>query len=91
MSKDEVMLAAAQAGHPTPGLNLRPKTRPTLAAKLRVGQVLLESEEHPVKIVSVGYQTSLVVIHCRYIWQSKAEPTWILGKFHPTALLEKAV
>lgn len=85
------MQAAALAGHPTPGLNLNPKTRPTTAAKLRVGHVVLESREHPAKIAQIGYRAGLVVIQCRYIWQSKAEPTWTLGRYHPTALLEKAI
>lgn len=88
---DQVMLNASVAGHPKPGLNLQPKTRPTPAAKLRVGQVVLESREHPVKIFEIRYPKGRVVIHCRYIWQSKAEATWTLGPFHPTALLEKAV
>jgi len=71
----------------------RPRTRPTRADLIRVGDVVLESYEYPATVTSahqVG-ANGRVNLRCRYIWQRPAEPDWSLGKFAPATPILKAV
>ncbi|MBF4512284.1 hypothetical protein ITJ66_07250 [Plantibacter sp. VKM Ac-2885] len=71
----------------------RPKTRPTRADLIRVGDIVLESYEHPATVTSVHQTgaTGQVYLRCRYIWQRPVEPDWSLGKFAPATPILKAV
>lgn len=75
------------------GYNLNPKTCLVPAATLKQGDIVLESEEHPARVVRTRRprQGQQLQISCRYIWQSKKEPSWLLGSFQSGALLLKAV
>lgn len=72
---------------------LDPKTKRVPARLLRVGQVVMESYEHPCTIVSIreNNQRHLLMFDARFVWQRDTEPAWRLGTFHPDTLLEKAI
>lgn len=72
-------------------MNLNPRVRPTPAAELREGDVVLESPEHPARIYRLTVHNGRVAIWCRYIWQPKSDPAWQLGSFRPEARMAKAV
>lgn len=69
--------------------NLRPDTEPVEARSLRVGDVVMESRDHPVRISQIG-GLSRVWLHGNYIWESD-ERTWPLGNFNMAHLFERAV
>jgi hypothetical protein len=71
-------------------LNLDPKTHAKRAADLRTGDVVLESHQHPARIVRLSYAASRVNVWCRYIWQATHEPDWKLGSFPHDARLQVA-
>lgn len=71
-------------------MNLTPRTAGKRAADLRVGDVVLESSEHPARIVRLTYTSSRVHVYCRYIWQATREPAWKLGEYRAEARLETA-
>lgn len=71
-------------------LNYAPKTTSKQAADLKVGELVLESWQHPARIVRLQYGSGRVHIHCRYIWQASREPWWKLGDYHPADRLEIA-
>lgn len=70
--------------------NLRPRTERVPAIDLRVGDVVLESADDPVRLTSVfGVRT--VRLYARYIWQADTERPWLFGYFHPAFPVERAV
>lgn len=74
--------------------NLHPKTCPVPAATLRRGDVVLESTEHPARIVRLHRPRNgggQVQFFCRYVWQRDREPSWSLGSFQPGARILKVV
>lgn len=74
--------------------NLHPKTCLVPAATLRRGDVVLESTEHPARIVRLLRSrngSGQVQFFCRYIWQRESEPSWPLGTFQPGARILKAM
>ncbi|MCU1420185.1 MAG: hypothetical protein JWR57_1354 [Mycetocola sp.] len=74
-------------------LDFRPKTRSVPARLIRVGQVVMESAEHPCTIVEIrsNLRRDGLRIYAQYVWQRDTEPAWLLGTFHPDTLLEKAI
>ncbi|MBG6238212.1 hypothetical protein IWX78_001167 [Mycetocola sp. CAN_C7] len=74
-------------------LDFRPKTKGVPARLIRVGQVVMESYEHPCKVVEINDNpvSKYRIISARYVWQRDSEPPWRLGTFHPEALLERAI
>ncbi len=71
--------------------NLTPKTRPCPASDIKVGDVVVETWEHPVVITRVARKNREVYLYCRYVWQAPRDPEWKLGTFRPTQRLPKAV
>jgi hypothetical protein len=67
-----------------------PKTKPVPARLLRVGQIVLESPEHPARITRVTAGVRLWV-YARYIWQRETEAEWILGRFRDEDTVERAI
>lgn len=68
------------------GWNIRPDTERVSAQALRVGDVVLESPDHPATVTRLSYPRHHVTVQARYIWQSPDEPSWTLGTFsnnHP--------
>jgi hypothetical protein len=59
------------------GWNLRPDTERVAAQSLRVGDVVMESFDHPVLITRMSVYP-VVILHGRYIWQAEDEMTWML-------------
>lgn len=53
------------------------------ARSLRVGDVVLESADHPVRIVRVSTCPTGVYIHGLYVWQADTDRPWLVGRFHP--------
>lgn len=50
----------------------------------------MEAADHPARVTRVGYPRGTVAVHARYIWSATSEPDWLLGTFHPSALLDRA-
>lgn len=74
------------------GYNLRPDTQRVPASALRVGDVVLESADHPAVIVSIHtHQRIYLRVHARYIWSPPYEPSWVLGDFHPIHMFDRAL
>lgn len=72
--------------------DLTPKTTTVPAAALKVGDVVLESHEHPAMITKITFSTrNGVTIRCRFVWQRTTEPDWLLGSFPNDARILKAV
>lgn len=72
------------------GWNLRPDTERVKARALRVGDVVMESHDHPFLITRVNVQPS-VVVYGRYVWQGEHEKVWLLGTFRNTHKFDRAV
>lgn len=64
-------------------LDFRPKTRSVPARSNRVGQVVMESYEHPAPLSRLGEPpiTKTCTIDARFVWQRDTEPAWRLGTF----------
>jgi hypothetical protein len=73
------------------GWNIRPDTERVPVTTLREGDVVLEQFEHPVLIIRLTYPANRVAVYGRYIWQRASEPSWILGNFHKTRKLDRAL
>lgn len=87
-----IMRSAAKAGQPTEQHDLSPKTRRVPVSTIRPGDVVMQSDEHPVRVSMRKHtQGRELTLYCRYVWQNESEPVWTLGTFRPTALIEKAV
>jgi len=87
-----IMRNAAKAGQPEEQHDLSPRTRRVPVSTIRPGDVVMQSDEHPVRISMRKRGAGRdVTLFCRYVWQTDSEPVWTLGTFHPTALIEKAV
>jgi hypothetical protein len=71
--------------------NLTPKTRRTLAERIRVGDVVMESYEHPAVVTRVLLSAGRVHIRARYVWKDNTELDWKLGAFRPGSPVHKAV
>jgi hypothetical protein len=72
------------------GLNLRPDTERVEARALRVGDVVMESPDHPFLVTRLSRQRG-VIVHGRYIWQAKQEPSWMLDQFPSNHIFDRAV
>jgi hypothetical protein len=74
-------------------IDYRPKTRSIPARLLRVGQIVMESHEHPCTIVDIkgNKRRDGLSIYARFVWQRKTEPAWLLGTFNHDTLIEKAI
>jgi hypothetical protein len=69
--------------------DFNPKTRSVPASLIRVGQIVLESDEHPVRITRISHSKNGLNLWCRYIWQRPNEPEWLLGYFYSETKLER--
>jgi hypothetical protein len=72
-------------------VNLNPRTRPVEVEKLRVGHIVMESDEHPAVITRITTPAGKVFIRARYVWQDKTEPDWPLGTYPRGRRLRKAL
>jgi hypothetical protein len=70
--------------------DLHPKTRPVAVATLRVGDIVLESPEHPARVTRLKGETRINV-WCRYVWTPPTDPDWRLGTFALRDRIEKVV
>lgn len=70
--------------------NLRPRTERVEARSLRVGDVVLESPDHPVRIERVSPGRAPISIYALYIWQTPHERPWLVGRFHPEHPFDRA-
>ncbi len=71
--------------------NLRPDTERVRAGALRVGDVVMESFDHPAVVDRIGHPGGQIAVHCKYIWSEPWEPTWLLGTFNPIHLFDRAL
>jgi hypothetical protein len=72
------------------GWNLRPDTERVVAQALRVGDVVMESFDHPFRITRLCTHAD-VIAHGKYIWQAEDEPSWMLNRFPTNHTLDRAV
>ncbi|MDJ0335361.1 hypothetical protein QMG83_09010 [Salinibacterium sp. G-O1] len=70
--------------------NLRPDTERVEARALRVGDVVMESPDHPFRIAKVTHQNG-VIVHGKYVWQDDREKSWMLSRFSNSHVLDRAI
>lgn len=70
--------------------NLRPSTEVVPASVLRVGDVVLESDEHPARITNARRRCGELHFLARYIWQADTERAWLMGIFRPDHPFDRA-
>lgn len=72
-------------------MNLTPKSKAVRAEKVKVGDVILESFDHPAVVVEIrGGSGGRTHLYCRYVWQSPTELMWKFGTFPPGARIPAA-
>ena len=71
-------------------INYTPKSRPVPAYKIRVGQIVMESNDHPARVTRISAIHGELRIYSRYVWQTSKEPDWLFGKFDPWDDIERA-
>jgi hypothetical protein len=71
-------------------INYNPKTRSVAVSSLKVGDVVMESDEHPATITHIYARHGRVQIRARYIWQDEREPDWVLASLYPYNKIKKA-
>ena len=72
------------------GWNLRPSTERVPAQSLRVGDVVMESFEHPFRITRLSLQP-VVIVYGKYIWQGEAEKSWMLDRSPSSHVFLRAI
>jgi len=73
------------------GVNYNPKTRPVPAISVRRGNVVMESDGHPVLVDKVTVSKGHIYIYCRYVWQRSTEQLWVMRPMPLDATVHRAV
>jgi len=55
------------------------------AARLRVGDIFVESADHHAEVTRISISTKGVTADARYVWSPQTDPAWRLGVFAPSA------
>jgi len=72
--------------------NLEPDTARTLVRDIRVGDVVMEGPEHPVRVERITRSGSYVRLWVRYVWSEPWDRPWPLNPdgHHPGHVLDRA-
>lgn len=72
------------------GWNLRPDTERAKAQSLRVGDVVMESFDHPFLITRLNFRNG-VIVYGKYVWQGEDEKSWMLDRFPNSHVVHRAI
>jgi len=64
-----------------------PRTIAVPAARLRVGDIVVESADHHAEVTRISISSKGVTVDARYVWTPQTDPAWRLGVFAPSARL----
>lgn len=68
-----------------------PKMRTVPASTIRKGDVILESDGHPARVLRVSKMGRSRSFWCRYLWQTPAESEWSTREYPATYPVAKKV
>ncbi|PPG07101.1 MULTISPECIES: hypothetical protein [unclassified Rathayibacter] len=76
-------------------IEYRPHIRYVAASRLKVGDVIIESRDHPAVVTRISraniYRRATRTIFCRYVWQHPTEKERPLGTFAHDHELRRAI
>jgi len=70
--------------------DLHPKTRRVSVTTVKVGDIIMESHEHPARVIRITGKLRLS-LWCRYVWSPPTDHDWLLGSYSLRARIDKAV